>query len=47
LEDILVKTRLVKMDGIVFVKNVETKRARVANELCHFFMTHKGEVKNG
>jgi hypothetical protein len=35
------------MDGIVFAKNVVTKRAKPAKALCHFFMTHKGEVKNG
>ena len=31
------------MDGIVFVKNVEIKKAKTTNILCHFFMTRKGE----
>jgi hypothetical protein len=35
------------MDGIVFVKNVEIIRAKIANGLCLFFMTHKRRLKDG
>ena len=31
------------MDGIVFVKNVEIKRAKIFNKFCLFFMIRKGE----